>query len=69
MTFPAFLRLGNLNSGQFGGFSGEGSEQQTNQQDKNKTGSPNQANSSQDDGEVVAEMVAVESDNLINIQA
>ena len=42
------LRLGNLNSGQFQGFGGAGSDQQANQQSQSKTGSLNQP----DDGKV-----------------
>ena len=61
------LRLGNLNSGQFQGFGGTGSDQQANQQSQSKTGSLNQPDEVQ--GEVVDEMVSEGSDNLINIQA
>ncbi len=63
------LRLGNLNSGQFQGFGGAGSDQQANQQSQNKTGSLSQPDNGQDEGEVGAELVAAGSDNLINIQA
>jgi flagellar hook-length control protein FliK len=63
------LRLGNLNSGQFQGFGGAGSDQQANQQSQNKTGSLNKPDNGHGEGEVVAEVVAAESDNLINIQA
>ena len=61
------LRLGNLNSGQFQGFGGAGSDQQANQQSQSKTGSLNQPGDVQ--GEVVDELVTEGSDNLINIQA
>jgi len=61
------LRLGNLNSGQFQGFGGAGSDQQANQQSQSKTGSLNQPDDVQ--GEVVDELVTEGSDNLINIQA
>ena len=61
------LRLGNLNSGQFQGFGGAGSDRQANQQSQSKTGSLNQSDDVQ--GEVVDEMVTEGSDNLINIQA
>ena len=61
------LRLGNLNSSQFQGFGGTGSDQQANQQSQSKTGSPNQPDDVQ--GEVVDELVTEGSDNLINIQA
>ena len=63
------LRLGNLNSGQFQGFGGAGSDQQANQQSQNKTDSLSQPDNGQDEGEVGAELVAAGSDNLINIQA
>ena len=61
------LRLGNLNSGQFQGFGGAGSDQQANQQSQSKTGSLNQPDDVQ--GEIVDELVTEGSDNLINIQA
>jgi flagellar hook-length control protein FliK len=61
------LRLGNLNSGQFQGFGGAGSDQQAGQQTQSKTGSLNQPDDVQ--GEVVDELVTEGSDNLINIQA
>ncbi len=61
------LRLGNLNSGQFQGFGGAGSDQQANQHNQNKTGALNQPDDHQ--GEVVDELVTEGSDNLINIQA
>ena len=61
------LRLGNLNSGQFQGFGGAGSDQQANQQSQSKTGSLNQPDDGK--GEVVDELVTEGSDNLINIQA
>ena len=61
------LRLGNLNSGQFHGFGGTGSDQQANQQSQRKTDSLNQSDDVQ--GEVVDELVTEGSDNLINIQA
>ena len=63
------LRLGNLNSGQFDGFGGAGSEQQNNKQSENKTGSFDKADNGQGEGQVVAETIATGSDNLINIQA
>ena len=44
------LRLGNLNSGQFQGFGGAGSDQQSNYQNQNKTGVVNQPDDAQ--GEV-----------------
>ena len=61
------LRLGNLNSGQFQGFGGAGSDQQANYQNQSKTGVVNQPDDAQ--GEVVEELVTEGSDNLINIQA
>ncbi|MFL2845686.1 MAG: flagellar hook-length control protein FliK [Candidatus Puniceispirillaceae bacterium] len=61
------LRLGTLNSGQFQGFGGAGSDQQANQQNQSKTGSLKQPDDVQ--GEVVDELVNEGSDNLINIQA
>ena len=61
------LRLGNLNSGQFQGFGGAGSDQQSNYQKQSKTGVVNQPDDAQ--GEVVEELVTEGSDNLINIQA
>ena len=63
------LRLGNLNSGQFDGFGGAGSEQQNNKQSENKTGSFGKADNGQGDEQIVAETIATGSDNLINIQA
>ena len=63
------LRLGNLNSGQFQGFGGTGSDQHANQQHQNKTGSLNQPDEFQGESEVADELVNEESDNLINIQA
>ena len=61
------LRLGNLNSGQFQGFGGTGSDQQANYQNQSKTSVVNQPDDAQ--GEVVEELVKEGSDNLINIQA
>ena len=61
------LRLGNLNSGQFQGFGGAGSDQQANQQSQSKTGLPDQPDDVQE--EVAKELVTEGSDNLINIQA
>ena len=61
------LRLGNLNSGQYQGFVGAGSDQQSNYQNQSKTGVVNQPDDAQ--GEVVEELVTEGSDNLINIQA
>ena len=61
------LRLGNLNSGQFQGFGGTGSDQQANYQSQSKTSVVNQPDDAQ--GEVVEELVKEGSDNLINIQA
>jgi flagellar hook-length control protein FliK len=61
------LRLGNLNSGQFQGFGGAGSDQQANNQNQSETGVVNQPDDAQ--GEVVEELVTEGSDNLINIQA
>ena len=61
------LRLGNLNSGQFQGFGGAGSDQQSNYQYQSKTGVVNQPDDAQ--GEVDEELVKEGSDNLINIQA
>ncbi len=63
------LRLGNLNSGQFQGFGGAGSDQQANQESKDKTRSLNPTDDAQSDGDVVEELVTEGSDNLINIQA
>ena len=63
------LRLGSLNSGQTQGFGGAGSEQQANQQGQEKTGLNNQPDNGQDSDEIVEEMTATRSDNLINIQA
>ena len=63
------LRLGNLNSGQFHGFGGTGSDQQANQQSQNKTGSLSKPDDVQGEGEVVEKLVGEGSDNLINIQA
>ena len=63
------LRLGNLNSGQFQGFDGTGSEQQANQQNRKETASNNEPENNQDGGDIVAEGTVTQSDNLINIQA
>ena len=61
------LRLGNLNSSQFQGFGGAGSDQQANQQSQSKTGLMKQSDDAQ--GEGVDELMNEGSDNLINIQA
>ena len=63
------LRLGNLNSGQFQGFGGAGSDQQANQQSQNKTNSLSQPDDVSGEGEMVEKLVSEGSDNLINIQA
>ncbi len=69
MLEAAGLRLGNLSSGQFQGFGGNGSDQKANEHSQNKTGPINQPDNGQEEGEVAAETVAAGSDNLINIQA